>query len=143
MDEETRHDFLGTGGTGVLSTGRGADEPPYSLPVSYGYDAVEGDLYLRLAYSPDGEKSTELADGTAVSLVIYDQTDDGWKSVVARGRLAEVTEAAVDSGVVEAMRRVHIPLVDVFDRHPRELQFRFFRLTQADLSSREEAHAAD
>jgi hypothetical protein len=143
MDEEARDEFLGTGGTGVLSAPRGADEPPYSLPVSYGYDAAEGDIYLRLAYGPDGEKGAELTGGTPVSLVIYGRTDDGWRSVVARGRLAEVTEAAVDSGVVEAMKRVHIPLVDVFERHPRELQFRFFRLAEADLSGRKQARAAD
>ena len=143
MDEETRKEFLGTGGTGVLSAGSGPDDPPYSLPVSYGYDTVEDDLYFRLAFSPESEKPTKLADRTPVSFVVHRQTDDGWRSVVARGRLEEVTEAAIDSGVVQAMQRIHIPLVDVFERHPRELAFRFFRLARSEFSGRTEARTAD
>jgi hypothetical protein len=40
------------------------------------------------------------------------------------------------------MRRVHIPLVDVFERHPRELTFRFFKLAVDDVSGRKEAQSA-
>jgi hypothetical protein len=143
MDEAARNAFLGDGGTGVVSAARSADEPPYSLPVSYGYDAAAGDFYLRLGFGPDSAKEAELGDGTPVTLVVYDRTDDGWRSVVARGTLAEVTEAAIDSAVAQAMGRVHIPLVDVFERPPREVTFRFFRLDPTDVSGRKEARTAD
>jgi hypothetical protein len=143
LDDDARDEFLGTGGTGVLSAVKSADEPPFSLPVSYGYDAAAGDLYLRLGFGPDSAKDAALTDGTPVTLVVYDRTDDGWRSVIAEGRLEEVTEASIDSGVVEAMERIHIPLVDVFERHPRELTFRFFGLRGATLSGRREARTAD
>jgi hypothetical protein len=143
MDDEERNEFLGAGGTGVVSFPTDADDAPYSLPVSYGYDEADGDFYLRLAFGPETEKDDVVGDRAPVSFVVYDQTDEGWRSVVATGRLEEVTEAAIDSDVVQAMRRVHIPLVDVFGRHPRELTFRFFRLSTTDLSGRKEARSAD
>lgn len=139
MDEDERTEFLGTGGTGVASFPRGADEPPYSVPVSYGFDGEREDFYFRLAFSTESEKSGVIGDRKPVSFVTYRQTDDGWRSVVASGKLEEVTEAAIDSAVVTAMRRIHIPLVDVFDREPRELEFRFFRLDPAELHGKREA----
>jgi hypothetical protein len=43
--------------------------------------------------------------------------------------------------VVEAMRRVEIPLVDVFDHHPRAVEFGFFRLSPDELTGRREARS--
>ena len=143
MTDEERSEFLGPGGTGVVSLPQGDDEPPYSLPVSYGYDTTDGDFYLRLAFGPGAEKGGLGVDGSPVSLVVHEQTDDGWRSVVVTGRLMEATEAAIDSDVVQAMRRIHIPLVDVFERHPRELTFRFFRLSSAEVTGRKEAQSDD
>jgi nitroimidazol reductase NimA-like FMN-containing flavoprotein (pyridoxamine 5'-phosphate oxidase superfamily) len=139
MSDDERSEFLGTGGTGVVSFARSETEPPYSLPVSYGYDAESDGIYLRLAFDTESSKETVVSEGRPLSLVVYDQTDAGWHSVVVTGTLEEVTEAAIDSDVVQAMRRIHIPLVDVFERHPRELTFRFFRLEAEELSGRKEA----
>jgi hypothetical protein len=143
MTDEERADFLGDGGTGVVSFSTGADEPPYSLPVSYGYDTVDEAFYLRLAFGPDSDKQEVADDRQPVSFVVHDRNGGRWRSVVVTGRLEEVTEAAIDSDVVQAMRRIHIPLVDVFDRHPRELTFRFFRLSPEQLSGRKQASSAD
>lgn len=141
MNEEERAAFLGTGGTGVVSAPAGADESPYSRPVSYGYDATEGEFYFRLAFDPESEKTGVVGDRRPVTFVTYDQTEDGWKSVVVTGRLKEVTEAAIDSDVVQAIRRIHIPLVDLYERPPRELDFRFFQLATESVSGRKEAHS--
>jgi hypothetical protein len=110
--------------------------------VSYGYDPDSGGFYLRLAFDTESEKDDVVAADRPLSLVVHGQTDDGWRSVVVTGHLEEVTEAAIESEVAQAMRRVHIPLVDVFDRHPRELTFRFFRLVVDELSGRKEAKSA-
>jgi hypothetical protein len=144
MSDEERAEFLETGGTGVVSFPTAADDAPYSFPVSYGYDPEGGEFYLRLAFGPDTEKGDVVDDGQRASLVVYDRDDDDrWRSVVVTGRLEEVTEAAIDSDVVQAMRRVHIPLVDVFERHPRELTFRFFRLSATEVTGRKEARSDD
>lgn len=134
--------FLGPGGTGVLSFDTPADEPPYSLPVSYGYDAETGAFFLRLSFGPDSGKP-DLEDAGAVSLVVHEETDDGWRSAVAVGTLEPVEEVAVASGVLEAMRRVRIPMVDAFDTDPRTLTFRFVRLAPEDLTGRRPARSED
>jgi nitroimidazol reductase NimA-like FMN-containing flavoprotein (pyridoxamine 5'-phosphate oxidase superfamily) len=139
MNDEERDEFLGTGGTGVASFPRGSNESPHTIPVSYGYDSETGEFYFRLAFSPETEKEGVVGDRKPISFVTYDETDTGWRSVVATGRLEEVAEAAIDSDVVTAMRRIHIPLVDVFDRNPREIDFRFFHLDPEELSGKKEA----
>jgi len=137
MDDEEIRALLSSHSIGVL--GLPSDGAPSLRPMSYGYDAEDDGFYLRLAFDTDSEKDGVVSENRPVSLVVYDQTDAGWQSVVAAGRLEEVTEAAIDSDVVQAMRRIHIPLVDVFERHPRELTFRFFRLVTTEVSGRKEA----
>jgi hypothetical protein len=137
MADTERDEFLGSGGTGVISFARGPDDPPYSLPVSYGYDAEDGQFYLRLAFGADSGKSF-VGEGTPVSFVVHRQQESGWASVVATGHLSEVTETVLDSSVATALRRIEIPLVDVFDRHPREYEFRFFRLVTDDVTGKKQ-----
>ena len=69
MDAEGRDEFLGNGGTGVLSLSTTGEGPPHSVPVSYGYDATDETFYFRLAVGPDSEKG-DLAD-RAVTFVTY------------------------------------------------------------------------
>lgn len=59
---------------------------------------------------------------------------------MATGRLEGVTEADYDSSVLQGMWLVEIPLVDIFERDPREVTFRYFRLDPERLTGREEAH---
>lgn len=48
MGAKRRDEFLGRGGTGVLSLS--TDEgPPHAVPVSYGYESAETIFYFRLA----------------------------------------------------------------------------------------------
>ncbi|WP_423744332.1 pyridoxamine 5'-phosphate oxidase family protein (plasmid) [Haladaptatus sp. SPP-AMP-3] len=138
MDDEERDEFLTSGGTGVISFPSGTDESPYSVPVSYGYDAAEAHFYFRLALGPGSEK-TEVVD-RPVTFVTYDHTDDGWKSVVVTGELDEVAEADIDSEVTRGMQRVAIPIVDLFERDSREVTFDFYHLHPEEMTSRKEAH---
>ncbi|WP_458188213.1 pyridoxamine 5'-phosphate oxidase family protein [Haladaptatus sp. NG-WS-4] len=137
MSDDERDEFLGRGGTGVISFSSEPDESPYSLPVSYGFDPDTGEFYFRLALGPDSGKMDVV--GRPVSFVTYDQTESGWRSVVVTGELADVSEADVDSDVTQGMRHVEIPLVEVFDRSPREVSFSFFHLDPDDVTSRKEA----
>lgn len=140
LDADTVTEFLGTGGTGVLSLAAGAD-PPVSRPVSYGFDAETRRFYFRLATPPDSEKAAKL-DGPA-SFVTYTETETGWHSVVATGTLAPIEEEQVDSTLLEGLRRVHIPLFDVFERDVRDVPFQFVRLDPDTLTGRAEAPASE
>lgn len=129
-------EFLGRGGTGVIAFGADTDTAPASIPVSYGYNADVEAFYFRLSLPPESRK-TDLVD-RPVSFVTYEETDDGWKSAVATGRLEVVEEASYDSTTVQGMWGIEIPEVDVFEQPREELTFRDFQLDPETLSGRKE-----
>lgn len=136
MDEDERNEFLGNGGTGVISLSAG-EEAPYSTPVSYGYDATESVFYFRLANERSGARGD--LSGRDISFVTYGN-DDGWKSVVATGQLEQTTEESVATESLQGLERVHIPLIDIFGKPPREVAFEFYRLVPDELTTRAETH---
>lgn len=137
LDREARGEFLGTGGTGVLSFGTTAAEPPHSIPVSYGYDATDETFYFRLAVGPDSEKADLLDRG--VSFVVYERTDAHWESVVATGHLEHIEDDAVGTDALAGLDRSHIPMFDVFGRPSSQVSFEFYRLAPAELTGRRES----
>jgi hypothetical protein len=141
MTDEEVAAFLGDGGTGVVSFSTGGDEPPYSLPVSYGYVADVGHFHYRFAL-PEGSGKEEYL-GRAVSFVTYGQTDEGWRSVVATGELEDLTGAAYESSAVQERWAVDIPLVDIFEDAPDEVTFHQFRLLPDRLTGRKALDSED
>lgn len=141
MTAQERDEFLGTGGTGVLSFARSGDEPPHSVPVSYGYDGSENTFYFRLAVDSDSEKKHLLED--PVTFVVYGRRDDTWRSVVAKGQLEGTTEESAAKESLQGLQRVHIPIVDVFGRPTGDVPFEFFRLVPEEFTSREESPAIE
>lgn len=141
MAEEEVDEFLGTGGTGVISLSTDSDEPPHSVPVSYGYDQEERAFYFRLAVDGDSEKG-HLTD-RPVSFVTHDERDGDQHSVVARGHLDDVEEVDQPEQTLEGFQRVHIPLFDVFGMRPGTVDFEFYRLLPDELTGRSESSTAD
>ncbi|QZX99191.1 pyridoxamine 5'-phosphate oxidase family protein [Halobaculum rubrum] len=139
MDDAERDEFLGTGGVGVMSLAseNGADEPPHSVPVSYGYDGREETFYFRLAVGADSEKPP-LTD-RPVTFVTHDTVDDRWHSVVASGRLESTSDSDVATESLAGLDRVGIPLVDIFGRSTADVQFEFYRLDPDSLTGRKES----
>jgi nitroimidazol reductase NimA-like FMN-containing flavoprotein (pyridoxamine 5'-phosphate oxidase superfamily) len=135
MDELT--EFLGTGGTGVISFQTSGTKAPYSRPVSYGYDGESDRFYFRLAFSPESGKRDALLD-LQVSFVTYDERDGVWHSVVVTGTLDEIDDDHLDTEVLDGMRRIHIPLYDVFEAESKAVQYRFFALEPTSLTGRKE-----
>lgn len=134
LTEAERNDLLGTGGTGVLSFLTGTDEPPASLPVSYGFYADDEAFYFRLSFPQETGKDDVIEN--PVSFVTYAETDDGWRSVVATGTLEELADAHPESVAVQGLWAVRIPMVDIFDRPRDEIEFRDFRLDPDKLTGR-------
>jgi nitroimidazol reductase NimA-like FMN-containing flavoprotein (pyridoxamine 5'-phosphate oxidase superfamily) len=60
--------------TGVLALARSNE--PYAIPISYGYDATEQIVYLRLVSTPESEKRRFLASSPEARLVVYEQDGD-------------------------------------------------------------------
>ncbi|ELY60834.1 pyridoxamine 5'-phosphate oxidase family protein [Natronococcus jeotgali] len=136
LSADEMNEFLGRGGIGVLSFGRGADEAPFSIPVSYGYNPDEAAFYYRLSMTEESEKA-DLVD-RSVSFVAHRETDEGWRSVVADGRLAEIEDSPFEPGDLHGMWAIEIPIVDIFERPLRDVSFRFFRLEPEAMTGRKE-----
>jgi nitroimidazol reductase NimA-like FMN-containing flavoprotein (pyridoxamine 5'-phosphate oxidase superfamily) len=143
MDDSECDELLEATDTGVLSLSSPADDPPHSIPVSVGYDAVESVLYFRLAEDTDSEKG-EL-DGRAVSFVAYGRADEtgDWRSVIAHGELERTTNEEIAVETLEGLERVTIPLVDIFGEPTSDIDFGFFRLVPDSLTGRKEEPMGD
>jgi len=95
LPDDELDEFLGDGGTGVISFSTTTDEPPFTVPVSYGYYADERHFYFRLSFPDEGGKG-EVLDHP-VAFVTHDRADDRWQSAVATGELEEVSDAPYES----------------------------------------------
>ncbi|WP_225336320.1 pyridoxamine 5'-phosphate oxidase family protein [Halomicrobium urmianum] len=135
MDEKERDEFLGNGGTGVLSLSTSGDDSPHSVPVSYGYDRSESTFYFRLS---NGESKGDL-DGRPVAFVTYGDDDERWRSVVARGHLEDVDNEDIATESLDGLDHVDIPLIDIFHAPTREVDFEFHRLVPDELTARIES----
>ncbi|MGM0717618.1 MAG: pyridoxamine 5'-phosphate oxidase family protein [Halobacteriota archaeon] len=136
MDADERDARLSTGGTGVLSFCESDDDPPHSLPVSYGYDAAKPAFYFRLAVDSDSAKAA-ISDHD-VTFVVHGQTDEEWWSVVAKGRLEDTMKESIATETLQGFEHVHIPFVDIFGHPPKDVPFEFYRLVPDDLTGRTE-----
>lgn len=138
---DERDAVLGSGGVGVLAFATSTDDPPHSLPVSYGYDDDTASVYFRLAVGGDSSKRTLLDN--PVSFTVHHEGEDGYESVVVQGTLDAIEEADVAGSVLDGLSRVEIPLFDVFDRRPRETTFGFYRLDAGDATGKRELQRHD
>jgi hypothetical protein len=137
MDDDERDEFLGRSGTGVLSLSTVDDAPPYSVPVSYGYDPVEAVFYFRLAVGAEREKGDPTDRGT--TFVVHGRDGGRWKSVVASGRLVSTTDDAVSKASLAGLERTtEIPILDLFGEPTSEVTFAFYRLDPNRLTGRVE-----
>jgi nitroimidazol reductase NimA-like FMN-containing flavoprotein (pyridoxamine 5'-phosphate oxidase superfamily) len=137
MADDERDEFLGRSGTGVLSLSTPGDDPPHSVPVSYGYDPVEEVFYFRLAVGQESGKANPTDRGT--TFVTYGERDGQWKSVVASGRLVSTTDESLSTESLAGLERTRqIPIVDVFGKPTSQVEFEFYRLDPDRLTGRAE-----
>ncbi|GAA0255163.1 pyridoxamine 5'-phosphate oxidase family protein [Halobacterium noricense] len=136
MSDGELHEFLGKGGTGIISFATESNNPPFTIPVSYGYDTDSATFYYRLAFPPESGKE-DVVDNP-VAFVTYNQVDERYQSVVATGHLEKVTNMPYDSAAIQRMWAIQIPMVDIFDRPPENISFRHFRLVPDTIAGRKE-----
>lgn len=133
--------FLEKHEMGVLSLAR--DDEPYAAPVSYGYDSEDRRVYLRLVTAPDSEKRRFLIDAPRARLVVYETDDDGYRSVVAAGRLSEVDREDLTVEHVERFGDAKRPLFEVWEKSRADLDVTLYRLDPDDLGGRRVRPAND
>lgn len=127
-------EFLSDHETGVLSLAN-ADEP-YSVPVSYGYDADKRRFFLRLVSAPDSDKDRFLAASPRASLVVYEEDEPVYRSVVAEGALQKIPRAELDEEDVAQYGQAKRPLFEVWGTSLPELDVGLYRLDPETLNGR-------
>jgi hypothetical protein len=127
MDAIEIADFLETQRTGVLSLAK--DDDGYAIPVSFVYDDAGPHVYLRLGFAPGSQKRKYLDETAHGSFVVYDETDEGWKSVVVEGTFEELSSSTLDSSILEAVNSLEIPFLSVHKRPVDDTQFTIVRMT--------------
>lgn len=132
MDAIEMGEFLDTQQTGVLSLAKDGDG--YAIPVSFVYDDGHQDVYLRLGFAPASQKRKYLDATEHVSFVVYDETDEGWKSVVIQGTTEELSSSTLDSSIHEAVNDIEIPFMSVHQRPVTETEFRIVRISVTTIN---------
>jgi nitroimidazol reductase NimA-like FMN-containing flavoprotein (pyridoxamine 5'-phosphate oxidase superfamily) len=134
MGPEEIDEFIATRETGVLTLAR--ENEPYSIPISYGYNATDRTFYMRLVSTPESEKRAFLSSSPTVRLVIYDGTDDEsmYWSVVAKGALEELDPAALSVEDIEQYGDARRPLFEVWGEGRDELDIQLYQFTPEEIN---------
>lgn len=128
--------FLSDRETGVLSLARA--ESPYSIPISYGYDADARTFYLRLVSTPESDKRTFLGSSPEARLVVYDGDDEGavYRSVVASGRLETIEPGELSIHQIEQYGDARRPLFEIWGEEKDGLDIKLYEFQPTELSGR-------
>ncbi|MFB1066507.1 pyridoxamine 5'-phosphate oxidase family protein [Natrinema sp. H-ect4] len=140
IDQETEmtdvqiDDFLRRRETGVLSLAR-TDEP-YAIPISYGYDDGEREFYMRMVSTPDSEKRQFLESAPEARLVVYDEADSTYRSVIATGSLESIEPSELTPDEIAQHGNAKRPLFEIWAEGKDALNIELYRLTPTSLDGR-------
>ncbi|MCG1003611.1 MULTISPECIES: pyridoxamine 5'-phosphate oxidase family protein [Halobacterium] len=135
--EMTRSDtdaLLGRHETGVLSLAR--DDDPYAIPISYGYDTDDRTFYLRLVSTPDSEKREFLSSNPDARLVVYEEDEPTYQSVVVTGTLTEIPRDEMTVEHVEQYGDAKRPLFEIWGESKPDLDIKLYELRADTISGR-------
>ncbi|MEF8779801.1 MAG: pyridoxamine 5'-phosphate oxidase family protein [Haloferacaceae archaeon] len=126
--------LLGRKETGVLSLAD-ADEP-YAIPISYGYDPDANRFYFRLVSTPESEKRAFLSSTPRARIVVYDEAEPVYRSVVADGALERIDPDEMDVEHVVQYGNARRPLFEIWGESKRELDILLYQLDVESIGGR-------
>jgi nitroimidazol reductase NimA-like FMN-containing flavoprotein (pyridoxamine 5'-phosphate oxidase superfamily) len=127
--------------TGVLSLARG--DEPYAIPISYGYDPENRRFYMRLVSTPESQKREFLSSSPSVRLVVYEEDDQTYRSVIAEGALDRVTTDEMTTERIVQYGQAKRPLFEIWGESKRDLDIQLYELDADALSGRRIELATD
>ena len=134
MTDAEIDDFLSRHETGVLSLARG--DEPYAIPISYGYDDDKREFYMRLVSTPESEKRQFLESSPQARLVVYDETELSYRSIIATGSLESIDPAALTPEEIAQYGEAKRPLFELWADGKEDLRIELYRLEPATLNGR-------
>ena len=126
--------FLARHETGVLSLAR--DDAPYAIPISYGYDEDSRETFLRLVSTVDSEKREFLGSDPDARIVVYEEDDGRYTSVVAIGTLERVDPATLTPETIAQYGETRRPLFEIWADGKPDLDIQLYRLAPDRLTGR-------
>lgn len=120
--------------TGVLSLAR--NDEPYAIPISYGYDPDHRRFYMRLVSTPKSRKREFLSSSPSVRLVVYEEDDQIYRSVIADGSLEHVTMDEMTTERIVQYGQAKRPLFEIWGESKRDLDINLYELDADSLSGR-------
>ncbi|MCL9818017.1 pyridoxamine 5'-phosphate oxidase family protein [Natronocalculus amylovorans] len=127
-------DFLSRHETGVLSLAR--DDSPYAIPISYGYDSTNQVLFMRLVSTPESEKRAFLSSTPDARVVVYEEGDETYASVVANGLLERIELSELTPETIEQYGETRRPLFEIWAQGKADLDIELYKLVPETLSGR-------
>lgn len=124
--------LLGRHETGVLSLA--SDDVPYAVPISYGYDATDRQFYMRLVSTSDSEKRQFVESGADARLVVYEEGDGVYESVVAIGTIETVPREELTTEHIVQYGDASRPLFEIWGRAKDELDVELYTLDPETVS---------
>ncbi|MFB6165916.1 MAG: pyridoxamine 5'-phosphate oxidase family protein [Haloarculaceae archaeon] len=129
-------ELLGRHETGVLALGGGAAGDPYAIPISYGFAEGDRTFYLRLVSTPESEKRSYLSSSPAARLVVYEEGDGIYRSVVAEGALEAVSTDELTPEDIVQYGQAKRPLFEIWGVEKPDLDVELYKLDPDELSGR-------
>jgi nitroimidazol reductase NimA-like FMN-containing flavoprotein (pyridoxamine 5'-phosphate oxidase superfamily) len=134
MSDEEIYEFLENHQTAVMSLN--GEERPYSIPITYRFDAEKEQFYFRLVYPRRSEKREFLPDVPECVLVSYIEDDPIYQSVMARGHPEEIEEEDIDPEMVTQLGETSRPLFEMWVEDRSSLDIRLYKLDCEELTGR-------
>lgn len=119
---------------GVLAIAR--ENEPYSIPISYGYNATTRRFYLRLVSMPESEKRRFPVSNSIARLVVLEGDDDMYRSVIASGTLESIPRKALSVEHIRQYGEAKRPLFEVWEESRKVLDVELFHLNSDSLDGR-------
>ena len=133
MEIDEIEEFLSNQQTGVLALA--ANNDAYGIPVLFVYHGPDhNEIYFRFGYGGENRKRGFLDTVETANLVVYDNTEQGWYSVIARGPVTELTESSIDAQIVQYLNNLRIPYFRVFTKPEDSMEFSIVRLDMTELT---------
>ena len=134
MTDDEVDAFLACHETGVLSLAR--DETPYAIPISYGFDETSRDVFLRLVSTPDSEKREFLDSSPQARVVVYEEDEDAYSSVVGVGTLRQVDLDELTPETIAQYGETRRPLFEIWADGKADLDIDLYRFAPDRLTGR-------
>lgn len=126
--------FLSRHETGVISLAR--EGKSYAVPISYGYDSRQRRFYLRLVSNPESKKREFLKSTPHTRLVVYEEADPIYTSIIATGTLGEISRDELTTEHIEQYGKAKRPLFEIWGESLPALNVRLYQLDPDELSGR-------